>query len=107
MSDERCPIELDESSKTHLETLRLARAELAKLKEATESWEAIANQAKEAVEDFLGEHESGRIDGAEVVTYTHGTRTSVDVTRLRAEIPAPVLAPYLSKKPTRRFTVKE
>jgi predicted phage-related endonuclease len=99
--------ELDDTTKEALETYRKAAAEVAKLKEAQESWEAVKEQAQDEIRDFLGESESGTVDGAEVVTFKHGSRTTVDTTRLRTEIPAEVLAPYLRTTPTRLVTVKD
>lgn len=99
--------ELDDITKDALETYRKAAAEVAKLKEAQESWDAVKAQAQDEIKDFLGDEESGTVDGVEVVTYKHSSRTTVDVVKLRAEIPAEVLAPYLRTAPSRTFKVKE
>lgn len=78
------------------ETLRLAKAEMAK-------WKDVADAAAAKIQERLGDAEVAVIDGRPVATWKRREVTRVDVKTLRADVPAEVLAPYLKTTTERRF----
>jgi hypothetical protein len=85
-----------------LETLRVARAEIAK-------WTDVKNAAEERIKEALGDDTEGTIDGHAVVTWKPSAAPLVlDVKALQAQLPAEVLAPFMKPKAAARpFKVVE
>lgn len=92
-----------------LATFRLAKAELAKLKEASTQWEGVRDSARRRIEDRLGDVEEGTVDGRTVVKFPHREVWRVDATKLRAELTDDVLKAqgYLKRSVERRFEVTD
>lgn len=84
-----------------VEAVRVARAK-------AKAWTDIANTAMDKIKARVGEAaEQGTIDGKPVVR--HGIRevTRVDAKRLRADLPAEVLAPYMTTTVEHRYELLE
>jgi predicted phage-related endonuclease len=100
------PVVIDDLA-DQLQTSRLAKAEIQKLKAEIETWESVKEAADEAVKNRLGDNEVGTVGGRTAVVWKHHVKTRVDVKRLRAEIPPEVIDPYLITTTERRFEIKE
>lgn len=87
---------------THLasviETLRAAKAEIAK-------WKSVQQACEEKIQAALGDDESGSIDGHKVVTWKTSESVRLDVKAIQAALPAEVLTPYLVVGQRRTFKV--
>lgn len=83
-----------------VQTIRVAKAEIAK-------WKAVQEAAEEKVKAALGDAESGEIDGHTVVKYQTYASSSFDVKKMRAEVPAVIWGPYVRATTPRRFTVAD
>lgn len=88
-------VNLDDLASTW-RTVQMARA---KAKE----WTSIADAAMATIKEHVGEAETGTIAGRVAIRHTTRTVTRVDSKKLRAELPEPVLAPYLNTTTEHRY----
>lgn len=83
-----------------VESLRVARLNIAK-------WNEVKEAMEERIKEAMGDEPEGTIDGHTVITYKPSEPgVTLDVKKLQAELPAAVLAPYLmTKRAARPFKV--
>lgn len=93
------PVVLDDLAQT-LQTVHIARA---KAKE----WTLIADAAMAEIKERVGDAPEATIGGQSVVKHSTRTVTRLDSKRLRAELPEPVLAPYLNVTTEHRYDLVE
>ena len=93
------PVELDDLAGI-LENIRIA-------KHNAQSWREVAETLMADVKARVGEAEVGTVGGQPVVRHSTRTVTRVDAKRLRAELPEPVLAPYLNVTTEHRYELVE
>lgn len=82
------------------ETVRLAKAK-------ARAWTEIAESAMAKIKDRVGDADEATIAGRPVIRHSTRTVTRLDTKMLRAEIPEPVLAPYLRTTTEHRYDVIE
>lgn len=92
-----------------LDTIATAQAEIARidteiepLQAKKEPWQGVIDACVEQLKVLMGDAEEALLGGQPVATYKTSTRTTVDVTRLRAEHPA-LVEGYLRPTTSRRF----
>ena len=62
------------------------------------------DRLKQEIQQSLAEHDTGTVDGTPVVTWKHGTRNTIDSSRLRKELPE-IAAKYTKTTDQRTFRV--
>lgn len=77
--------------------LRNAKAQAGK-------WQEIADTARRQLEQTLGEHDTGTVDGTPVVRWTHVKSNRLDVALVKASYPE-VYATCQTVSTSRRFTL--
>jgi hypothetical protein len=93
------PVALDDLALI-LENIRIA-------KHNARSWSEVAETLMADVKARVGEAEVGTVGGEPVVRHSVRTVTRLDSKRLRAELPEPVLAPYLNVSTEHRYELVE
>lgn len=88
-------VQLDDLA-NDLETVRQAR-------EKAKAWSTMADTLMAQIKDRIGDAEEATIAGVPVVRHSTRTVTRLDSKRLRAELPEPVLAPYLNTTTEHRY----
>lgn len=78
--------------------------QLAQAREAIKAFEAMENEAKEALQSLMGDADFGAVDGINVVQTMIGKSTGVDRQVLKDAFPDAFKAAYW-EKPTRWFKV--
>lgn len=94
---------------TLLDTIRTAQAEIdalnaeiAVIEEKKEPWQDVIDACTEQIKSLMGEAEEATLGGQPVATFKTYSRTTVDVSRLRADH-APLIDGYLRTNTSRRF----
>lgn len=83
--------------RAQVEILQYVKAQQAKLKE-------LETEARGIIEEALGGHENGKLDGHTVVTWKHGKANRLDQKALKHDHPE-LIAEYTRPSATRTFTV--
>jgi len=78
--------------------------QLAQAREAIKAFEAMENEAKEALQTLMGDADFGAVEGINVVQTMNGKSTGIDRTILKDAFPDAYVATYW-EKPTRWFKV--
>jgi hypothetical protein len=78
-----------------------------KARQLAAQWKELAENTMARIKDAIGEAEEATIDGKPVVRHSTRTVTRVDSKRLRADLPAEVLAPYLNITTEHRYELEE
>jgi predicted phage-related endonuclease len=83
--------------RAHIEVLRYVKTQKAKLKE-------LEDAARAAVEDAMGSHDVGILDGEPAVHWTHFKEQRFDSSAFRDDNPE-LYEQYRTARPKRRFEV--
>lgn len=78
-----------------LDDLATQFAALRQAKALAKQWAGVADTLLDDIKERLGEAGEGTVNGQPAIRRTERTVTRLDTKTLRAEIPEPVLAPYL------------
>lgn len=78
--------------------------QLAQAREAIKAFEAMENEAKEALQSLMGDADFGAVEGINVVQTMNGKSTGIDRAILKEAFPDAYTATYW-EKPTRWFKV--
>jgi len=90
-----------------LDDLRLILENIRIAKQNARSWAEVAENLMADVKARVGDADQGTVDGKPVVRHSIRHVTRLDSKRLRAELPEPVLAPYLNTTDEHRYELLE
>lgn len=94
---------MPENETVRLDDLAVQFDALRQAKALAKQWSDLATKLLDDIKEHLGEAAEGTVNDRPAIRRTERTVTRLDTKALRAEIPEPVLAPYLKTTVETRY----